>query len=78
MDTEKILLALEERERWIERETDLKNEIKSLPKDEKKAKQKELTQIREQVAYYDALTRDMKKSVRPSKLSNLLNALIAP
>lgn len=78
MDTEKILLALEERERWMERETDLKNEIKSLPKNEKKAKHKELIQIREQVAYYDALTRDMKKSVRPSKLSNLLNALIAP
>ncbi len=78
MDTEKILLALEERDRWKEREADMQNEIKSLPKDEKKAKQKELTQIREQVAYYDALAKDMKKSVRPSKLSNLLNALIAP
>jgi hypothetical protein len=78
MDTEKILLALEERDRWIERETDIQNEIKSLPKEEKKIKQKELVQIREQVAYYDALAKDMKKSVRPSKLSNLLNALIAP
>ena len=78
MDTEKILLALEERNRWIERETDMQNEIKNLPKEDKKTKQKELIQIREQVAYYDALAKDMKKSVRPSKLSNLLNALIAP
>ncbi len=78
MDTEKILLALEERNRWKEREADMQNEIKSLPKEDKKIKQKELTQIKEQVAYYDALAKDMKKSVRPSKLSNLLNALIAP
>jgi hypothetical protein len=78
MDTEKILLALEERDRWKEREEDMQNEIKDLPKEEKKTKQKELIQIREQVAYYDALAKDMKKSVRPSKLSNLLNALIAP
>lgn len=76
MDTENILLALEERDRWKEREEDLQNELRYAPKEEKKAKQKELTQIKEQVAYYDALAKDMKKSVRPSKLSNLLNALI--
>ena len=78
MDTEKILLALEERDRWIERETEMENEIKRLPKVERKPKQKELAQIREQVAYYDALAKDMKKSVRSSKISNLLNALLAP
>ncbi len=78
MDTEKILLALEERDRWKERETEMENEIKRLPKVERKPKQKELAQIREQVAYYDALAKDMKKSVRPSKISNLLNALLAP
>jgi hypothetical protein len=76
MDTENILLALEERDRWREREEDLQNELKDAPKSEKKAMQKELAQIKEQVAYYDALAKDMKKSVRPSKLSNLLNALI--
>jgi hypothetical protein len=78
MDTEKILLALEERDRWKERETEMENEIKRLPKVDRKPKQKELAQIREQVAYYDALAKDMKKSVRPSKISNLLNALLAP
>ncbi len=78
MDTEKILLALEERDRWIERETEMQNEIKRLPKQERKSKQKELAQIKEQVAYYDALAKDMKKSVRPSKISNFLNALLAP
>lgn len=76
MDTKNILLALEERDRWKEREEDLQNELKQAPKEEKKAKHKELAQIKEQVAYYDALAKDMKKSVRPSKLSNLLNALI--
>lgn len=78
MDTEKILLALEERDRWKEREIVLENEMKNMPKEEKRSKQKELAQIREQVVYYDALAKDIKKSVRPSKLSNLLNALLAP
>jgi predicted ATPase len=78
MDTEKILLALEERDRWKERETEMENEIKRLPKVERRPKQKELAQIKEQVAYYDALAKDMKKSVRPSKISNLLNALLTP
>ena len=76
MDTEKILLALEERERWMERESEVIEEIKTTPKGQRREKQEELSLIREQVAYYDALTRDMKKSVKPSKVSQLLGALI--
>ncbi len=76
MDTEKILLALEERERWMERESEVIQEIKSTPKGQRREKQEELSLIREQVAYYDALTKDMKKSVKPSKVSQLLGALI--
>jgi hypothetical protein len=76
MDCEKILLALEERERWKERESNLQKEIKCSSKEEKKAKQKELLRIREQVAYYDALTKDMKKSIKPSGVSHLMNALL--
>ena len=76
MDVEKILLALQERDRWKERELELENEIKSAPKEEKTARREELEQIKEQVAYYDALTKDMKKSVKPSKVSHLLNSLI--
>ena len=76
MDTEKILFALQERERWKGRELELKNDIKSSPKKEKVVKQEELERIKEQVAYYDALARDMKKSVKPSKLSHLLSSLV--
>lgn len=78
MDTEKILLALEERERWREREEEVPREIKTTPKGERQAKQEELDIIREQVAYYDALARDMKKSVNPSKVSRLISALMKP
>ncbi|UCE36493.1 MAG: hypothetical protein JSW00_13370 [Thermoplasmata archaeon] len=78
MDTEKILLALEERERWREREEEVLREIKTTPKGERQAKQEELDIIREQVAYYDALARDMKKSVNPSKVSRLISALMKP
>lgn len=75
MDVEKILIAIEERERWKERELELKNEIKSSPKGEREEKKEELQRVKVQVAYYDALTRDMKKSVNPSNISHLLNSL---
>lgn len=78
MDTEKILLALQERDRWKEREREVSEEIKRSPKEERRAKQEELERIKEQVAYYDALARDIKKSVKPSKLPHLLNSLLRP
>lgn len=76
MDCEKILFALQERDRWKEREILVKNKIKTLPKGEKRVKQEELEKIKEQVAYYDALAKDMKKTVKPSKISHLLNSLL--
>ena len=76
MDTEKILLALEERDRWKEREFELREVMKTMPRQEKRQKRDELELIKEQVAYYEALARDMKKSVKPSKVPHLLNSLI--
>ena len=76
MDSEKILMALEERDRWRERESNLREEMKSLPRNQKREKRQELELVMEQVAYYDALARDMKKSVKPSKIPQLLNTLI--
>ena len=76
MDTEKILFALQERDRWIARETELKKEISRGSREEKEAKAEELGRIKEQIAYYDALARDMKKSVRPSGISHLMNSLL--
>ena len=76
MDTEKILLALEERDRWKEREFELREVMKALPRLEKRQKREELELIKEQVAYYEALARDMKKSVKPSKVPHLLNSLM--
>ncbi|UCG69417.1 MAG: hypothetical protein JSV09_16885 [Thermoplasmata archaeon] len=76
MDTEKILFALQERDRWKEREIEVKKEIKLSPIEERRVKQEELERIKEQVAYYDALARDMKKSIKPSKVPHLLKSLI--
>jgi hypothetical protein len=76
MDTEKILLALEERDRWKEREFELRETMKTLPRQEKRQKRDELELIKEQVAYYEALARDMKKNVKPSKIPHLLNSLM--
>ena len=76
MDTEKILLALEERNRWKERELELREAMKTMPRQEKRQKHDKLELIKEQVAYYEALARDMKKSVQPSNVPHLLNSLI--
>lgn len=76
METEKMLLALQERDRWLEREAEVRKELKILPRGEKREKRQELERIREQVSYYEALTRDMKKSVRTSNVPTLLNTLI--
>lgn len=76
METEKILLALQERDRWLEREFEVRKELKTLPREQKREKREELERIREQVSYYEALTKDMKKSVQPTKIPHLLNSLI--
>jgi hypothetical protein len=50
--------------------------MKTLPRQEKRQKRDELELIKEQVAYYEALARDMKKNVKPSKIPHLLNSLM--
>ena len=75
MDSEKILFAIQERDKWREREMELSNALISTPRGERRAKRQELERIKEQVAYYEALTRDMKKNVKPLKVSHLLNSL---
>jgi hypothetical protein len=65
MVTSRILMSVEERERWIEREEALKNRMKNMSKEERKAYKFELDRIRNQIKYYDALIREMKTDMRP-------------
>ena len=54
-----ILDALEELDRWRERERMLADELKKTQR---------------QVAYYEALVKDMKRDVRPARFEDLLRA----
>ena len=54
----------------------LLEKINKLPNDEMKAvKLEELKKMSRQIGYYDSLTKDMKKAVRPPTLSELLASL---
>ena len=54
-----ILDALDELDRWRERERMLADELKKTQR---------------QVAYYEALVKDMKRDVRPARFEDLLRA----
>lgn len=58
--TEKaILRALDELDRWRRREAELRAELEKAQR---------------QVQYYEALAKDMKREVRPARVSDLLRA----
>jgi hypothetical protein len=59
MSERAILLTLAELDRWKERESELRAE---------------LAKVQRQVAYYEALAQDMKREVRPARVSDLLRA----
>lgn len=76
IDSEKILFVLEERDKWRRRQVDLEKELKFMRTGEKDAKLNDLENIKEQVAYYDTLAREIKKTVKPSKVSHLLDSIV--
>lgn len=60
MQDKAILAALAELDRWKRRQLELREES---------------AKVGRQVAYYEALVKDMKKEVRPARLSDLLKAM---
>lgn len=54
-----ILQTLQELDRWRERERALHDELRK---------------VQRQVAYYEALARNMKRDVRPARLEDLLRS----
>lgn len=61
MSEKAILLTLAELDRWKERENELRAELEK---------------VERQVAYYEALAQDMKKEVRPTRISDLFRAFL--
>jgi predicted nucleic acid-binding Zn-ribbon protein len=71
--TEGLETAEKEFARWRFRERQLLDTIRDLDEEETRL-QAELARVAQQVTYYENLTRDMKGTVRPAKLSSLLTS----
>lgn len=72
MITKKILIALEELERWKRRKDQLISSIKNANSAEKQKLKRELDKVNEQIEYYEALVKDMKKELRPVKITDVI------
>ena len=71
--TDGLESAEKEFARWRFREKQLLDTIRDLDEEETRL-QGELARVDQQVTYYENLTRDMKGTVRPAKLSSLLTS----
>ena len=71
--TDGLESAEKEFARWRFRERQLLDTIRDLDEEETRL-QGELARVAQQVTYYENLTRDMKGTVRPAKLSSLLTS----
>ncbi len=72
---DKRLTTMEERERLKKEELKLREYLKQLVEDEERVMQ-EIEKVRQQVLYYKALTKDMKKEVKPPTISDLMESLL--
>ena len=63
MRDQAILRTLSELDRWRKRHTELRAELEK---------------VERQVAYYEALAKDMKRQTRPARLSDLLRTMLKP
>ncbi len=69
--------AQKEFERWRQRERRLLEAMKEV-EGERRRLDAELSKVDQQVAYYDSLTRDMKRELGRPGLSSLLSSLRKP
>jgi predicted nucleic acid-binding Zn-ribbon protein len=65
---------LQERDRWVARKKELESEISKIDQEDSRLRG-ELEKIREQAAYYESLTRDMKRELQPSSVSGMLKSM---
>jgi len=62
---------VQEKEKWVNRKKELEAELVSIDEEERRLLG-ELVKMREQVSYYDSLTRDMKRQMQPADVSNMM------
>lgn len=64
-------------ERWRQRERRLLDSLQTV-EEERRRLDEELVKVEQQVAYYDSLTREMKRELGRPGLSSLLSSLRRP
>lgn len=75
--TDGVQAAQQEATRWRRREQRLVAILDKI-EDERRRLAEELTRVDEQVAYYDSLTREMKRELGRPGLSSFLSSLRKP
>jgi hypothetical protein len=72
--TDRIDAAQKEFERWRGRERRILDAMNQVGEESRRLGE-ELAKVEQQIAYYNSLTRDMKRELGPSGLSSLLSSL---
>ena len=80
MESDKILMAIDELDMWVRRTEEIQATLKKCKKsgnaEEEKYLRGELGKAREQVDYYEELIKDMKKALNPNTVKRLYDILI--
>lgn len=67
MDVKRILDTIREVDEWTKRKQDLEARMDALPRSQRRSMRAELEIVRQQLAHYQALVEEMKRSVtRPA------------
>jgi predicted nucleic acid-binding Zn-ribbon protein len=65
---------LQEKDRWTLRKRELEVDVVKIEEEEKRLAG-ELAKMREQISYYDSLTRDMKREMQPPGVSSMFKSI---
>lgn len=67
MDVKRILDTIREVDEWTKRKQDLEARMRTLPRSQRRSMRAELEIVRQQLAHYEGLVEEMKRSVtRPA------------
>ena len=72
MDVRRILATIREVDEWTRRKQELEARMRALPRHQRRSMRAELEIVRQQLAHYQALVEEMKRSVTRPAISAFL------
>jgi hypothetical protein len=80
MESDKIIMAIDELDMWVRRTDEIRSSIKACKKsgdaEEERYLRGELSKAEEQVNYYEELIKDMKRALNPNTVKRLYDILL--